>query len=768
MGRILDRYVWQEISAPFGLGALLFTFFLLTDRIFDLIGLILSKGVPALMVGQLLVYLLPSFVGYTLPMAVLLAILVATSRLASDFEVVGFQASGLSPARLFRPFLLFGLAITIVTALLTLFAGPWGSGQFKQLVFRIIQTRAAVGIKERLFNSTFGQFVLYVEEVSASQVALRGLLVSDERDPKLSRIITAREGRLLTDEVNRRITLRLIDGAIHETGTDDLARYRRVSFGIYDINLSIDSPLTSQTQKEKPEQEMGLRELSREAGAARRERKNPSPFLVEYHKRFAIPMAALVLPLIAFPLGIRTRRGGKSVALALSLVILMTYYVTLTTGESLALSQRLPPWIAMWSPNLLALLLGVTLFYSILYREGRGWNELWWRALRFVLERRRAKAPTRERAAPHPERRQRNSSHLIDRYLIREFLTYVGYGLAVTTCLFVIADLFQDIDRYLRMKPSFTTILEHYLYRTPPALYQGLPIVVLLATILLFLTLMRQNELTALKAAGVSLYRVSAPILLLALGFSLAGFLFQETLLPVLNQKGEEVDKIKIRQIVPRYLQKRTQFWIRSSDTRFFHMDLLDPGSQAIEGITVLEVDRNFQVTNRLDARTARWSPQGWEFRQGIHREFEAKDTIQEIPFTVTTLALKEEIRNFLEIQKPPEIMSSRELRAYVNRLEETGHRVEKYLVELYSKLAFPLIYVIMAVVGIPFALQSPRGGRLIGIGLAILLALSYWVIHSVAISLAKVGLLPPLLSAWAANVIFAGLGFALFFQTRT
>jgi LPS export ABC transporter permease LptG/LPS export ABC transporter permease LptF len=769
MRSILDRYVWKELAVPFGLAAFLFAFFLLSNRMFDLVELIVSKGVPARLVLQLLLDILPSFIGLTLPMAVLLATLVAMSRLASDFEIVAFQASGVSPLRLLRPVLVFGLAVMSATALLTIFLAPWGAGAFKQQVFRIIQSRAAVGIKERLFNTTFGQIVLYVEEVSPSQMALRGLLVSDERDPKLSRIITAREGRFLSDEVNRRITLRLIDGAINETTTEDFARYRHVAFGLYDINLSIESSLAQQAQKEKPEQEMGLRELSERAVQAKQSGLNPNTFLVEYHKRLAIPVAALAFALIGFPLGARSQRGGKSLALAVSLVILLTYYVLFTTGESLALSGRIPAWAAMWTPNLLTLLSAVALFFLTLYREGRGinfWVSQWVR----VFSRAKETVFT-ERSSVHGEfgpERGRNSSHLIDRYLIREFLTYVGYGLAVVTCLFIIVDLLQDIDRYLRMKPPLSVILEHFLYRTPPALYQGLPLVILLATILLFLTLTRHNELTALKAAGISLYRVSLPILLVSIGFSVAAFAFQETLLPVLNQKGEETDKVKIRQIVPRYLQKRTQFWLRSSETRFVHMDLLDPLSQDIEGITLLEIDREYQLVNRLDAKSARWTKSGWEFRQGIHREFGPKETIQEIPFEVATIPLKEEIRDFLEIQKPPDLMSFKELRAYVSRLEESGHKVEKYLVELYSKIAFPFVYIIMVVVGIPFALQSPHGGRLIGIGLAILLALGYWVIHSVALSLAKSGLLPPMISAWSANVIFAGIGFSFFFQSRT
>src|SRR2546421_12840858 len=160
--------------------------------------------------------MLPSFLAHTLPMALLVAVLLAGGRLASDLEVVAFKAAGVSALRLFRPVMAASLLIAGATAVLTLVVNPAANGEFQRQLFRILQARAVSGLQERVFNTTFGDVIIYVEDVSASQVALRGLLVSDERDPKLSRIITAREGRLLTDEVNRRITLRLLNGGVSE------------------------------------------------------------------------------------------------------------------------------------------------------------------------------------------------------------------------------------------------------------------------------------------------------------------------------------------------------------------------------------------------------------------------------------------------------------------------------------------------------------------------------------------------------------------------
>jgi LPS export ABC transporter permease LptF/LPS export ABC transporter permease LptG len=766
--RLLDRYVFQELLAPFLLGVGLFTFFLTIDRIYSLTDLVVTKGVPFHLVLQLLVYMLPSFLAHTLPMALLVAVLLAAGRLASDLEVVALKASGVSPLRLFAPFLVAAMLVTAMTAVLTLAVNPWSNKAFQRQLFKILQSRASTGIKERVFNTAFGQFVIYVEEVSASQVGLRGLVVADERDPKLSRIVTARQGRLFTDEENQRITLRLIDGAIHESDTDNSARYRYTAFGLYDMSLSVETPFKSAPRLGKPEKNLPLFELFTTARHLDREGQIAAPYFLEFHKRFAFPVAALVFVLVGFPLGIRAHRGGRGVAFVGSFVILVGYYLMLNSLEGVAMNRRLPPAVAVWTPTAVFGLIGLGLLRFGVTDIPPAWVS----AVLRMRDRLAMRSPVRgrpiSRRRPPRLRGARESSHLLDRYLVREFLTYLGLGAGIGAALFVVVDLFQTLDRYLRIKPPLLYVLEHFVYRLPAALYEGFPVIVLISTIFLFLALSRQHELTALQAAGVSLYRVSLPVLLLGFGLSLASVAFQETVLPVLNTKGEEVDRVKIRGELPRHLQRRTQIWYRSSDSRFFRLELLDPMGQQMDGVMILEIDRNYRLLNRLDAGRVRWTRQGWEFERGFFRELGPDNSVETVPFTLTSLELPESIEDFTRTQQPPETLSFRELRAYVIKLQESGHQVGKYLVQLYSKLSFPLIHVIMVLVAIPFALQWPRGGRVIGIALAIAIAMGYWLVSSLALSFAKADLLPPLLAAWTPNIVFAGLGVSLFLRART
>jgi lipopolysaccharide export system permease protein len=676
------------------------------------------------------------------------------------------------------------LAITGITGGLTLLVNPLANRGFQRQLFKIVEARAASGIQERVFNTTFGNVIIYVEDVSASQVALRGLLVSDERDPKLSRIITAREGRLLSDEVSRRITLRLLNGAVSEAdvmpagppkglsqdvtsgGAASAARYRYTLFGVYDLTLSVDSPLKGAPGVEKPEKDLTLAELATRVADLRADRHGRAPYLIELHKRFALPLAALVFALVAFPLAIRSHRSGRSAAFAGSLAILLTYYFVMTSLEGAALRLQIPAGVAIWTPNVLFTLVGV----GFLVATAREWRlpalpRLW--RLLDALAARPARREAR-RGRLHGSGPTRDSTHIVDRYLVREYLTFMGLGLAVAAVLFVVIDLLQTLDRYLRIKPPLLYIVEHFAYRVPAALHDALPAVVLVATIFLYLTLSKHHELTALKAAGVSLYRVSVPIVGLGIAVAIGAGLFQELVLPELNERGEEVDRVKIRGQAPRHLRSRLHLWVRSSDSRFYRVELLHPGTDDMYGVTILEVDRAFRLVGRLDARRAHWTPAGWELSEGAFRELSPDGRVQTVPFVWTALDTKEEIDDFIRIQKPVASMSYLELKDYVAQLEAAGFQVRKYLVELYSKLSFPLVNLVMVLVAIPFALQSPRGGRLFGVGLALAIMAGYLVVHYVALAFARADLLPPLLAAWTANIIFLGIGVSLLLRART
>ena len=849
--RILDRYIWKELVTPFGLGLLIFTFLLLIDRIFDLTDLIINKGVPVHLVLMMLVYISPAILVLTIPIGFLLAILVAFGRLSADMEVVAFKACGVSPLRLLWPVVAFGVGVTALTAYLMIDAVPRSNYAFKSLVFEIVRTQATVGLKERLFNDTFGNFVIYVDEIATDQVGLRNVFVSDERKPDEQRFITAREGRLLSDEVNRRVTLRLLDGAIHETSPNALQKYREVRFRLYDITLVLENPLVKQGGAPKGDREMSLAELRTATQNAITVKGNPNPFLVEIHKKFAIPAACIVFSFLGVPLGIRAHRGGRMGSFVALLPIVLFYYFGLTLGENIGDHGRIPPWLAMWLPNIIVGGIALYLLRATLKERPIPLVALiqrgFWaavegvRTLRPTIEEGLKRARTALTGRPLPRRRRRviaggrpvDESVLderswaalvygfivfaavaivlgivlqdriemstlglvltlamsfvlfwvvawlcigtINRYLSRQFLTLFCYGIALAAVVVIVGDLMTTLERYIRLKPGIVLIVMHFVYRTPPFVYQGLHLVVLMTTILLFVGLSRSNELTALKAGGVSLYRASLPIFGLAFLISMTSLGFQEYVMPWMNRRATEIDEAKIKRRTMPELRKRAEIWYRgredgAAESRIYHIGLLDPGSQQMNNVTVLSLGPDFTMRRRWDARDMRWisADDAWRLGTGIRREFRSGQPDRAETFKEQTVKLPERYQDFAQVPRAPDVMSYRELREYIDRLQDAGHKVAKYIVDLQSKVSFPLAHPIMVLVGIPFALQSPRGGRVIGIALCLALGLAYFIVHSAAVALARTEILPPLIAAWSANALFATLGLFLYLRART
>jgi lipopolysaccharide export system permease protein len=297
----------------------------------------------------------------------------------------------------------------------------------------------------------------------------------------------------------------------------------------------------------------------------------------------------------------------------------------------------------------------------------------------------------------------------------------------------------------------------------------------LMSTILLFVGLSRSNELTALKAGGVSLFRASLPVLGVAMVISVTSLGFQEYVMPWMNRRATEIDEAKIKRRTMPELRKRTEIWYRGredgvAESRIYHIGLLDPANQQMNNVTVLSLGSDFTMRRRWDARDMRWASadDAWRMGTGIRREFRPGQPDRAETFKEQTVKLPERYQDFAQVPRAPDVMSYKELREYIERLQDAGHKVAKYIVDLQSKISFPLAHPIMVLVGIPFALQSPRGGRVIGIALCLALGLAYFIVHSAAVALARSEILPPLIAAWSANALFASLGLFLYLRART
>jgi lipopolysaccharide export system permease protein len=318
-----------------------------------------------------------------------------------------------------------------------------------------------------------------------------------------------------------------------------------------------------------------------------------------------------------------------------------------------------------------------------------------------------------------------------------------------------------------RLKPPLLWLVQRIAYRLPAFLYEALPMIVLVSTVCLFVSLVRRHELDALKAAGVSLYRLCLPILVVAGLVSLGALLFAETLLPKLNARAQHAEWLLTKEPPADTADSGPGEWYRVSEERFLRARIRDRQERALDHAVLLEVNERFQLETRWDAEAARWISDGWEFSNGLRWDSQGATSV---PFASTMLRTSEPFEEFTHWEnRAPATMSFREMREYVASRYRRGYDADEYAVDLYSKVSFLVVHLVMALFAIPCALAwGPRSAPALGIGIAIGVSLSYWVIHALALSLGKAGLLPPMLAAWTANIIFTGLGIAGFLNVRT
>jgi lipopolysaccharide export system permease protein len=315
-------------------------------------------------------------------------------------------------------------------------------------------------------------------------------------------------------------------------------------------------------------------------------------------------------------------------------------------------------------------------------------------------------------------------------------------------------------------------VLRYLGYQMPNIIFTVMPLAVLLSTLLSLGMLSKNNELVAMKASGVPLYRIAAPIMAVALLLSGMIFWANETVIPYCNSKSEYVKKVKIEKQPMLPSLKHDRLWFRGPDGEIINIGLVEfkKDIPTCYGITFYRLDSNFHLVRRRDAEEMRWDNGRWVLKNGVTYDFKdgsRKSGLKVQSFTEQVIDLPEKPEDFRRVERLSEEMTFSELDNYIDRLRREGYNPQKYIVDLYGKVSFTLANIIMVIVAIPFSLKTSRsGGMALGIGISVVVAISYWLIYSFSMSLGHAGRFPPFFAAWLANMLFFSAGVYMFLQT--
>jgi lipopolysaccharide export system permease protein len=352
------------------------------------------------------------------------------------------------------------------------------------------------------------------------------------------------------------------------------------------------------------------------------------------------------------------------------------------------------------------------------------------------------------------------SHRILYRYVVREFLRIFTLSVSSLVLIYVVVLFFQKLDVFIKYNAPFYLIFKYLLYQVPEAIFQWtLPYSVLLSILLTLGMLSRHSEIIAMKAGGVSLYRITLPFFFMALIVSVFSFLGNEYLVPYTNQRVRNLMTREVRKENPSSSFKNYKIWYRSNQ-RIYNIQLLDSKEKVLKGVTVYQFDHQFRCIQRIDAREVKWVNGKWEFYEGAVRDFDQDGSIRTMPFDKMEFPLRENWEAFQRTGRDSDEMSYTELRTYIQKIQSAGYDATRYLVDLYSKLSYPLLNLIMVLIGIPFALKTGRsGGVALNIGTSVLIGFAYGVTFYVFLSFGKSGVLPPLLAAWTPTLLFVLAG---------
>jgi LPS export ABC transporter permease LptG len=314
-------------------------------------------------------------------------------------------------------------------------------------------------------------------------------------------------------------------------------------------------------------------------------------------------------------------------------------------------------------------------------------------------------------------------------------------------------------------------VLDYYRFLLPQVIYLMLPLSILVATLVNFGLLTKSNQITAIKAAGVSLYRISVPVLLVAIVLSVGMFFLSNDFLPQTNQRQDAL-RNQIKGKPPQTFYRPERQWIFGQSDRIYNYRFFDSDKNVFADLTCFEFDpQSFHLTRRIYAARAFWEPpiRGWVLENGWVRDLAGDRVDKYLPFSVATFTeMTEEPAYFKKEVRASEQMSALELRHYISELSQSGFDVVRLSIQFYRKFSYPLIAFVVTLIGIPFSFTTGSKGALSGVALSIGIAILYWSISSLFEAMGNLSQLPPLVAAWSPDVLFGLAGSYLLLRVRT
>ena len=771
---LIPRYIIGAMTPYIFLSMLMLTAVLFAQQAARLAELIIYVDLPFSVLGGIGAALLPGVLIFSIPLATLAGIIVGFSRMGSDSEIVAMRAAGVGSWTMIWPALLIGLLFTGATAYLHLKEAPEAARDLERIALQGALAKLDSPVEPGTF-STLPRYVIYVRDGDKQQGTWGRVFIFGQRD-KNTEVFTARSGRIdSSGEQSELVLSDVLSAKLPNSNSDDQsdapATAPLVGSGgqkSYVVERSDQLRFSINTGRADIMQRLNQRDTNADSmdwGDLRRRVASGSPAEQKeavrvLNRRAALSVSPFFFALLAAALGLRIRRGGRSVGVLLTLIVVIIYYLISLLGESLARVGTVSPYIGPWLATVF--IFALSLWFLFLSRIPVVSSISFWP--------RRSKeisTAAKPRQTTHRGFSAFGFPNLMDATLLRSLVLSFVICFVALAAIFNIFTLFE-LWRFIAVTNAGAGLVARYLlFLLPLITVELFPATMLISVLVTYALLAKRQEAIAWWASGQSVYRLMLPGFFFALAVAFGSWLVQEHIMPGTNLKQDAL-RARIRGGEARVTTRTGRQWLASTDTHRFYSYEFGEDGRLIEP-TIYELDADaVHLAQVVSGKSGSWSdPTHLKLSEAETLALRGMEVERKSDAEITFAGVESPAIFKPTIDKPSQL-SAQDLRSYLNAAKQRGTDVSALAVALQRKYAGPFGIIIMAFIGMPLAVSFGRKGTVIALCAAVVVGIAYWAVGGGFQQLGNHGLLRPSVAGWSPLLIFAAAGTYFLSRVRT
>ncbi len=752
----IPRYILAAMTPYILLALLLLTAVLFAQQAARLAEVLIYTDLPVSVLGGIGAALMPGVLVFSIPLATLAGIVIGFSRMGSDSELVAMRAAGVGSWTMIWPALLVGLVFSGATTYLHLKEAPRAARDLERVALQGALAKLDSPVEPRTF-STLPRYVIYVRDGDKALGTWGRVFIFAQQSGQKAEIFTARSGRIDSSGEQSELVLSDVLSTKFPDPEEGKKQYvvERSEQLRFSINTGRADIIQRLNQRDTNADAMDWEDLRERAHSDSVPQQREAIRIL--NRRAALSIAPLVFALMAVALGLRVRRGGRSIGILLTLLVVIVYYLISLLGESLSRVGTVSPYIGPWLATAFILLIS---FFFLFF------NRLPVSLPRFFTRKREERTSTLRSRSLTGFSTVR-FPNLMDATLFRSLIISFVVCFLALAAIFNIFTLFE-LWRFIAVTNASAALVARYLlFLLPLITVELFPATMLIAVLVTYALLAKRHEAIAWWASGQSIYRLMLPGFIFALAIAFGSWLVQEHIMPGSNLRQDAL-RARIRGGEARAITRTGRQWLASTETgRFYSYEFTEDG-QLLEP-TVYELDSDaVHLARVVNGKTALWT-------DDTHLKLLDTETLTLKGLEVESKSARETIFAGVEppaVFKPtidkPSQLSAKDLQSYLRAAKQRGMDVSALAVALQRKYAGPFSIIIMAIIGMPLAVSFGRKGTIIALCAAVVVSIAYWAVGGGFQQLGNHGLLRPSVAGWSPLLIFAAAGTYFLSKVRT